>query len=234
MYSTIGRNLAAHLTVEATFAAITDSAVELVPGAQHAGISRGRGGKFETIAPTSELPRLVDAIQYDLESGPCVDAILEDTVFRTPELAADPRWPEFGQRAYEATGVRSMLALRLYLEHDEVIAALNIYSTEPAAFDDSAQTVGTLLATHGGLAVAGSLARDHAEHLKRALASNREIGIALGVLMQQHKITREQAFDLLRIASQHSHRKLADIATEVADTGELQLPASVHAARSAG
>ena len=42
--------------------------------------------------------------------------------------------------------------------------------------------------------------------------------------MNQHKITRDQAFDLLRIASQHGHRKLAEIATEVADTGVLELP----------
>jgi hypothetical protein len=42
--------------------------------------------------------------------------------------------------------------------------------------------------------------------------------------MTQHKFTREQAFDLLRIASQHTHRKLAAIAVEVADTGTLTLP----------
>ena len=42
--------------------------------------------------------------------------------------------------------------------------------------------------------------------------------------MNQHKITRGQAFDLLRIASQHGHRKLVQIATEVADTGILNLP----------
>jgi 2-keto-3-deoxy-L-rhamnonate aldolase RhmA len=41
------------------------------------------------------------------------------------------------------------------------------------------------------------------------------------VLMAQQKITREQAFDLLRIASQHGHRKLAEIAAQVAETGAL-------------
>jgi hypothetical protein len=42
--------------------------------------------------------------------------------------------------------------------------------------------------------------------------------------MSQHKITRQQAFDLLRISSQHTHRRLADIAVDVADTGTLELP----------
>jgi AmiR/NasT family two-component response regulator len=55
--------------------------------------------------------------------------------------------------------------------------------------------------------------------------TNREIGIAMGVLMNAHKITRQQAFDLLRIVSQHTHRKLYEIARDVADTGALDLPA---------
>jgi hypothetical protein len=36
-----------------------------------------------------------------------------------------------------------------------------------------------------------------------------------------HHVTRDQAFDLLRIASLHTHRKVADIAAQLGDTGEL-------------
>ena len=57
-----------------------------------------------------------------------------------------------------------------------------------------------------------------------ALKSSREIGIAMGVVMASNKVTRDQAFDLLRIVSQRTHRKLADIAVDVADTGTLDLP----------
>jgi AmiR/NasT family two-component response regulator len=42
--------------------------------------------------------------------------------------------------------------------------------------------------------------------------------------MNRHKITQDQGFDLLRLASQHSHRKLADIAAEVIATGTIDLP----------
>ncbi len=48
--------------------------------------------------------------------------------------------------------------------------------------------------------------------------------MAMGVVMATYKVTRDQAFDLLRVASQNSNRKLADIATEVIDTGALSLP----------
>ena len=64
-------------------------------------------------------------------------------------------------------------------------------------------------------------AEDKAANLERALASNRQIGAAMGILMTRLKLTDEQAFDMLRTASQNRHRKLRDIAEEVTITGEL-------------
>lgn len=57
-----------------------------------------------------------------------------------------------------------------------------------------------------------------------ALASNREIGQALGILTITHKITSDQAFDLLRRVSQHTNRKLRDIAADICITGGLDIP----------
>ncbi len=64
-------------------------------------------------------------------------------------------------------------------------------------------------------------AEDKAANLERALASNRQIGAAMGILMARLHLTDQQAFDLLRKASQNRHRKLRDIAEEVMMTGEL-------------
>jgi AmiR/NasT family two-component response regulator len=47
--------------------------------------------------------------------------------------------------------------------------------------------------------------------------------MAMGILMARHQVTDDQAFDLLRIASQNSNRKLADIARDVCDTGALDV-----------
>ena len=63
-----------------------------------------------------------------------------------------------------------------------------------------------------------------AEHLEVALSSNREIGVAVGILMVNHKIDEEQAFDLLSRISQHHNRKVRLIALEVARTGMIELP----------
>jgi hypothetical protein len=66
-----------------------------------------------------------------------------------------------------------------------------------------------------------SEAEDRADNLHHALDSNRQIGVAMGVIMTRQGVTEQAAFDLLREASQHSNRKLRDVADEVVLTGEL-------------
>jgi hypothetical protein len=61
-------------------------------------------------------------------------------------------------------------------------------------------------------------------NLEIALVSARRIGMAMGIVMASHHVTDEQAFDLLRQASQRLHRKLRDVAEDVIYTGALELP----------
>lgn len=67
----------------------------------------------------------------------------------------------------------------------------------------------------------GVLDRDKIANLEAALVTARRIGAAMGVLMNSQKVTNAQAFDLLREASQRSHRKLRDVAEEVLLSGVL-------------
>lgn len=64
--------------------------------------------------------------------------------------------------------------------------------------------------------------RGEADNLRTALHSNREIGQAIGILMWSHKMTSQQGFERLRTVSQHTHRKLRDVAAEVCATGTLE------------
>jgi ANTAR domain/GAF domain len=221
-------NLEPHLVeaapAEDVLETITGSGLRVVRGAEHAAITRGRPGNLKTVAATGEVPLKVDSIQYDLGYGPCIDAIVDNTTYLCGDLATEERWPGFGKRAVEEVGIRSMLSYRMFLEDDDLIAGLNFYSSNRDAFDENAVTVGLLMATHGALAMSALRRGETAAHLTRALESNREIGVAMGVLMAQHKISRDQAFNLLRITSQHTHRKLSQIAADVADTGTLDLP----------
>ena len=62
----------------------------------------------------------------------------------------------------------------------------------------------------------------HAEHLQRALITNRQIGMAMGILMERHRLTPEQAFDRLRRLSQQRNVKLRDLAEQLIYTGETK------------
>jgi signal transduction histidine kinase/DNA-binding response OmpR family regulator len=86
------------------------------------------------------------------------------------------------------------------------------------------------LHTHNELAKLRQFALDQVQkrvaNLEVALASNRQIGTAIGILMAAHGVSDDGAFELLRAASQHLHRKLRDIAEHVSYTGALpEMPA---------
>jgi AmiR/NasT family two-component response regulator len=78
--------------------------------------------------------------------------------------------------------------------------------------EDAAQLAGA----RSELAVAAA----HAEHLERALVSSRQIGVAMGILMERHRLTQAQAFDRLRDLSQRRNVKLRDVAEEISYTGD--------------
>lgn len=220
-FARLARVLGAAASPEAAEAAVTRAALTVVPGCDDAAISLvDRHGGVVTTAATSDVPLRVDALQYATRQGPCLGAIREEPVCAVADLITDTRWPEFSARAAAETGVRSMLGFRLFVEED-VLGALNLYSVTPSAFDERAVARGTVLAAHAALAVTDARNRARCANLDEALQSSREIGIAIGVLMARRLITRDAAFALLRDSSRRSHRKLRDVAAEVADTGRL-------------
>jgi GAF domain-containing protein len=225
-FAAIAKRMIAAPDLEQAFTTIVELGISMVPGAQHGGITILRHGTFETPVASGDLPRTVDAIQYAVGTGPCVDAVLDDTMYRSGDISRDTRWPEFGGRAADETGVRSMLSFPLYLENDSSLGGLNFYSTETNAFAETATAIGTVFATHAAIALAAAQRQATVTNLYRALESSREIGTAMGILMTRELLTRDQAFDLLRLASQRSHRKLRAIASEIVDTGMLDLPSA--------
>ena len=230
MFAALAASIAAAPSTTDGLAAITAAAAREIPGVDFASISRHRGDHFQTLAPTGPAATGADRLQYELGSGPCVDAITDHTAFRTGDVRTDPRWPVYGPRTFTDYGVLSMLSIRLVLDDDDdVSASLNLYSRTRDAFTDDADTIATLLAVHGATALSRLIARDRTTNLTTALATARHIGVAIGILVAVEKITADQAFDLLRITSQHANRKLTDIATDVTDQGALPSPPTTAA-----
>ena len=215
--------------------AMTSIAVQMVPGAELAGLTRMRpGGALVTVGPTDPLVEQVDRVQYELGTGPCVDVLLSDRPVVAEDLRASREWPEFGRRAAEL-GVLSMLSYRLHLEDDQdedgqrALGGMNLYARRPGAFDlDRVFPLVTVLASFCALAVWGGSLADRAKHMEAALDSSRDIGAAQGILMERYKVTRNEAFGLLSVVSQRSNRKLRDIALELVETGQVPLPPPQH------
>ena len=211
-FADVARALLGEDDVEATLTKITTLAVDTIDGCDHAGISLVQGRTISTPAASDDVPVQVDAIQYDTDEGPCLDAIREHETFRIGDLATEDRWPKFSRRAAEETGVASMLSFRLFADTD-TMGALNLYSKQRDAFDDEALAVGSVFATHAAVALAGA---QQDEQMQRALQGRDVIGQAKGILMAQQDVSADEAFDILRRASQRMNIKLRELAERVA------------------
>jgi AmiR/NasT family two-component response regulator len=58
-------------------------------------------------------------------------------------------------------------------------------------------------------------------HLNRALAQGRQTSVAVGVIMERHRLTEREAFDLLRNRARSQRRKVVDVAQELVDALNL-------------
>ncbi len=215
--SDLSRELQDERDVQGTLDSIVGAAVGTVPGAEYASISVViKRREVRTQAATGELPRAVDQAQYDSGQGPCLDSLYTHRTVRLPDLDSETRWPMFAAQA-RAVGLRSMLAIQLYVNGQD-LGALNLHCTEPDAFSDESEQVGLLFAAHAAVAMAGA---QEEEHLRTALGTRDVIGQAKGILMERYKISSQDAFRLLVVASQHTNIRVHEVADYLARTGQL-------------
>jgi hypothetical protein len=79
----------------------------------------------------------------------------------------------------------------------------------------------TAFADLAAVAIDRAALREQTQSLAIGLESNRLIGTAIGIVMANRRTTYGVAFDMLKTCSQHTNRKLRQIADEVVLTGEL-------------
>ena len=150
----VARSWHVEVRVDRVLDAVVRSATIIIPGVRRASVRLlGPERALGTGVHTDELIGAVDSAQYDLGEGPGVDAALRGDASRTGDLAADARWPAFGPLAAER-GLRSMLSCPLYVIGAS-LGALNLASDRVAAFDERAEQLSGLFATHAAIALAG-------------------------------------------------------------------------------
>lgn len=195
--------------------AICRVAVEIIPGADHACISTLDGNqKLQTQASSDDVASTMDRLESEAGEGPCLDSILEDSVQHDADITTATKWPRLAELTLARTPVRGMVGYQL-LEGLGARAALNVFSDTPGALTDEAADVGVVLAAFTSVALAATEHRATAESLRRGLDSNREIGKAVGLLMAAHSVSDQEAFHLLRSASNRTNTKLASLAEEI-------------------
>jgi GAF domain-containing protein len=210
----LARTTSAPRSVEQILSDVTNAAVELIPGADVAGVLLvKKAGDFESLADTDSLGAQLDKLQHDFGEGPCAKAALKETVVRSDDLRDEPRWPRYAPAALRL-GVHSSLSFKLYTA-DRTAGALNLFGFRPNPWDTESETIGSVLAAHAAAAI---LAGRHAEQMQAALASRDRIGQAKGIIMERYGVDEMRAFDMLRLLSQESQQKLVDIAERVIET----------------
>jgi len=210
-FAEVARSLLGGGDVDATLRKVCDLAVQTVDGCECAGISVVRAKTIRPLATTNEVPGIVDAIQSETQQGPCIDAIKEHEVFLTSALSAEARWPEFAHRAHRESGIESILSLRLFAQED-TMGALNMYSSLPDAFDDHDVAIGSVFAAHAAVAMAAARQEEQLD----ARADSRDIiGMAKGMIIARRGVSEDEAFDILRRASQRMNVKLRDLAEQM-------------------
>ena len=201
-------------SLDITLRRVADLAVRTISGCDGAGCTLTISGQPTTSGATEEWVLEIDKDQYIAGEGPCLEALEGGKVVLCEDISTETRWPDFVARSKER-GLRSVLSFPLMTKNGPH-GALNVYSKSPGAFGEEQQHVGDLLAKRAAVAVMNSNTYASAirlvEHLKEALKTLEIIGEAKGILMAQEGVSPDEAFDMLKRASQTSNLKLRDIA----------------------
>lgn len=209
--------LVADVSLSDTLLRVAHITTDAMSSAEMAGISLldDDGGPTTAIFTDAKSPQ-VDAGQYTSGRGPCLDAWRLKEVVRIDDMdTAAVDYPEFARLAQDH-GVASTLSLPLVVG-GEGIGALNLYARTPKGFSAEDEAIGVDLATAAAIVLANASAYWGAfnlgEQLGQAMASRAEIEQAKGILMAQSPgISADDAFEMLRRASQRENVKLRDIA----------------------
>jgi GAF domain-containing protein len=199
---------------------LAESSTRMVPNVLTAGITVANGDRVVTVATADALGRLLDERQYDLDEGPCLEAMRTRNIVDVPDMSLETRWNGYPPQV-RAHGVEATYSLPLVVR-DESIGVLNLYADHTHAFDEqSVKDAATQLVTLITVAVTGTL-RNYGDvtltdQLQRALSTRSIIDQAVGILIGSHHCTAGEAFAILRGASQTRNVRLNQIAQDLVD-----------------
>ena len=159
----------------------------------------------------------LEELQATAGEGPCISAMSGAHTVYVRDVTREGRWPEFGQAAAER-GYVAVLAVPIDLD-GECRAALSFYATHRSGFTDgeilTAENVARQLCLPLRLSLRIGRLQEARDDLASAMKSRTVIDMAIGVVMAQNRCPPDEAFTLLRKASNARNTKLRDVAASV-------------------
>ncbi len=214
--------LVAERSMGDTLHRVAEITIDALPPATMAGVSLlGEDGRPTTGVFTHAAAPEIDGAQYVAGRGPCLSAWREKRVVVLNDMVtAVDTYPEFAREA-EAHGVGSVMSLPL-VAGDEGLGALNLYAPPGDTFSSEDEAAGVELAAAASIVLANSSvyweASQLSQQLTEAMRSRAVIEQAKGMLMARSpELSADDAFDMLRRASQRENVKLRDIAQRIVD-----------------
>lgn len=197
---------------------LTVLANHTVTGSHSVSITVAEDGRYRTSNSTGPEALAIDEAQYRDDDGPCLEALRSTRQLQVAVGTRQDRWPRFEGEATKL-GVTTVLSTPLMRSDHEAVGALNIYAREASTFGPGAERTAQLIGEHAAILVERALALLSStrlnDQLRQAVATREIIGEAKGILMESQHCTRDQAFDILRRASQRENRKLRELAEEL-------------------
>lgn len=230
-FAQLARTLAETGGILPTLHEVVASAVEMVPcDWAAAAVAEHLTSRPAALAATTDeaLMATVADIAGRVGTSPGITAFGTGGPVYSPDLCTEDRFGDYGPQMVARTPIRSVLSLGLRM-HETTLGVMTLYAARRDAFDASAMERATLLGDHAAVAIEAARNVDRADNLEVALVRSRTIGTAVGILVERHRLLPDQAFDVLRVASQNTNCKLADLAEQLIETGALPESCGVDA-----
>ena len=200
--------------------ALVESAVDLLDAAAAGLLLADPHGELQLLASTSERSQLVEVLQLQAGSGPCVEAYSTGTLIVVEDIAAlTDKWPEF-QAAALSQGFGSVHALPMRV-YGRTIGAMGLFGENTGALSREDTAIGQALVDVATISILQERTiRESAlvnEQLQRALNSRVLIEQAKGVIAYTSRVSMEEAFRLLRSYARSNSKSLHETAARVID-----------------
>lgn len=209
---------------------VTRAAAQIGPDVS-AAITVRRGDRSAVAAASDAAAAACDHAEQAAGAGPCLEAARIERLLTVPDVAADDRWPAW-RDATLAAGFGTAAAVPAPATPGSPDLAIDLYRPGTGDWDADDLAAVELFARDAARAVAVAAHVEEqsavAADLRQAMVSRSVIDQALGVVMAQNRCGPEEAFAMLRSASQRRNEKVRDVAASIVAQVSGTTPHAAH------